>query len=163
MLIKFKICLFLSDPSHRITEPLRLEKTFKVIKSNQDLTPPCPQNRTMRCHIHSFLDISMICVWTFNGQILATAVPHHCLLKCFWHFCGFLGNSHQCCGNKELWNTYFFKCYQFAKCPCPVPLSWRLHGLHFWRLHGLHFWFSVSFPWAETSQCVPFAFQIIRR
>lgn len=101
----------------------------------------------VRCHIHSFFNISMICVWTFNGKFFHCCPPS-LPVEMLWTPLCILRQLAPILLYKELGNIF----YQSAKCPCPIT--------HSWWLRGLHFWFSVLFPWAETSQCVPFAFQI---
>ena len=38
------------------TEPLRWEKTSRIIESNPNPSPPCPLNHVPKCHIYMVLD-----------------------------------------------------------------------------------------------------------
>ena len=46
----------LSTGNHRITEPLRLEKTTKIIQSDHQPIPTIPTDHVPKCHISTFLE-----------------------------------------------------------------------------------------------------------
>jgi len=55
-------------------EPLRLEKTIKIIQSNHHSIPTMPTSHVPQCHISTYLECGL---WLYNLPGQPVPVPHH--------------------------------------------------------------------------------------